>query len=97
MSTGAGGTPLEQAGPPDPGQCQAQPPVGAVALGEPVAEVGQRAVAEAGVFQLQAEGVREVDAAAHRLGGLAVRLPSLFCQRQNTGRTGPDDHYGPVS
>lgn len=21
----------------------------------------------------------------------------LFCQRQNTGRTGLDDHYGPVS
>lgn len=23
--------------------------------------------------------------------------PALFCQRQNTGRTGPDDHYDPVS
>lgn len=23
--------------------------------------------------------------------------PTLFCQRQNTGRTGLDDHYSPVS
>ncbi|MGN5376672.1 hypothetical protein ACQ4WX_00955 [Streptomyces lasalocidi] len=51
-----GGTPLEQAAPPDPRQCQAQQPVGAVAPGEPVTEVGQHAVLEAGVFQLQARG-----------------------------------------
>jgi hypothetical protein len=42
-----------------------QQPVGAVALGEPVAEVGQDAVVESRVFQLQAEGVLEVGAAAH--------------------------------
>jgi hypothetical protein len=60
-----GAAALEQAGPPDPGEREAQQPVGAVALGEPVAEVGQDAVVEAGVFQLQAEGVLEVDAAAH--------------------------------
>ncbi|MER7191279.1 hypothetical protein [Streptomyces flaveolus] len=39
-----GAAALEQAGPPDPGEREAQQPVGAAALGEPVAEVGQDAL-----------------------------------------------------
>ncbi|MEU6106314.1 hypothetical protein [Streptomyces flaveolus] len=43
----------------------AQQSVGAVTLGEPLAEVGQDAMVEGGCFHLQAEGVLEVDAPAH--------------------------------
>ncbi|MEU7729928.1 hypothetical protein AB0B78_32575 [Streptomyces sp. NPDC040724] len=33
-----------------------------------------------------------------RVGAEArIRMPALFCQRQNSGRTGLDDHYSPVS
>ncbi|MFJ3722721.1 hypothetical protein ACIPYQ_09115 [Streptomyces sp. NPDC090045] len=33
-----------------------------------------------------------------RVGAEArIRIPALFCQRQNSGRTGLDDHYSPVS
>lgn len=78
--------PLEQASPPDPGQREAQQPVGAVAFGEPVPEVGQDAVVEAGVFQFQSEGVLEVDAAANRLGGLAVRQVHHVLQHTDGGQ-----------
>jgi hypothetical protein len=80
--------PLSKPGPPDPGEREAQQPVGAVALGEPVAKVGQDAVVEAGVFQLQAEGVLEVDAAAHRLGRLSVGKIEQELQHVRGGEPG---------
>ena len=35
--------------------------------------VGEHAVVEAGIVQFDGQGLLEVDAAAHRLGGLTVR------------------------
>ena len=57
----------------EPNQREVQEQVGTVAHGEALAEVGQHAVVEAGIIEFQREGVFEVDAAAHRLGGLPVR------------------------
>jgi hypothetical protein len=45
---------------------QIEKTVGAVALGEALAEVGQDAMVEAGIVQLHRQGVLEIDAAADR-------------------------------
>ncbi|GAA2155661.1 hypothetical protein GCM10009760_55780 [Kitasatospora kazusensis] len=65
-------TRLDQAGLLQPGQHEIEEGVGPAVLGETLAEVGQHTVVEAGIVQLQAEGVLDVDAAAHRLGRLTV-------------------------
>ena len=57
----------------EPSQCEVQEPVGTVAHGQALPEVGQHAVVKAGIIEFQREGVLEVDAAPHRLGGLPVR------------------------
>jgi len=44
-----------------------------ITLGKAFTEIGQHAVVEAWVVQLQGQGVFEIDAAAHRLGHLPIR------------------------
>lgn len=62
----------DQADGPDFLQREAEQLVGPALLGQALSEVGKDAVMEAGVFQLHAQGVLEVDAVAHGLGGLPV-------------------------
>lgn len=69
-------------------QREVQEPVGTVALGEALSEVGQHAVVEAGIIELQREGIFEVDAAAHRLGGLPVRQAEQELQHTDSGQLG---------
>ncbi|MBB5939230.1 hypothetical protein [Streptomyces zagrosensis] len=64
--------PADQADGPDVLQRQAEKSVRPVFLSQALAEVGEHAVVEAGVFQLPTQGVCEVDPAAHGLGGLPV-------------------------
>ncbi|GGV06165.1 hypothetical protein GCM10010211_85920 [Streptomyces albospinus] len=52
---------------------QIEKTVGAVVLVEALTEVGQHAVVEAGIVQLQGHGVLEIDAAADRFRCLPVR------------------------
>lgn len=56
----------------EPGQSKVEQAVGAVAFGEPVAGSAQHAVVKAGVVQLQAECVLEIDTTAHGLGRLPL-------------------------
>jgi hypothetical protein len=60
--------------------------VGAVVLGEAVAEIGQHAVVEAGIVQLHGQRVFEVDAAADRLSGLPVRQVEQELQYTDGGQ-----------
>jgi hypothetical protein len=55
-----------------PGQGQVKEPVRPPLLQQPVPEVAEHAVVEAGIVELEAERVLEVDAAPHGLGGIAV-------------------------
>lgn len=77
-----------QAGLLEAGQREVEKAVGAVAFGETVAEVGQHTVVEAGIVQLHGHGVLEVDAAAHRLGGLPVRQIEHELQHTDGGQLG---------
>ncbi|GAA1329307.1 hypothetical protein GCM10009647_067980 [Streptomyces sanglieri] len=54
-------------------ECQIEKTVGAVVLGQALAEVGQHAVVEAGIVQLHGQGVLEIDAAADRFRCLTIR------------------------
>ncbi|GAA0336348.1 hypothetical protein GCM10010319_10480 [Streptomyces blastmyceticus] len=58
----------------------------AVALGVAVAEVGQRAVVEAGVIQFHGQCAFEGDPAADRLGGLPVRQIKQELQHTDGGQ-----------
>ena len=67
-----GGALADQPGLLQPGQGQVKEPVRPPVLQQPVAEVAQHAVVEAGIVEVEAERVLEVDPAPHRLGGVAV-------------------------
>lgn len=71
-----------------PLQCEIEQTIGTVLLGKPVAEVGQHAVVEARVVQLQREGIFEVDAAADRLCCLTVRQVEQELQDRDGGELG---------
>ena len=79
------------------GQREVEEAVSAVALGETVTEVGQHAVVEAGIVQLHGQGVLEVDAAAHRLGGLPVRQAEQELQHTDGGQLGGREARTPVA
>lgn len=68
------------------GQRKVEEAVRPAFLDEPIAEVGQHAVMEAGVVQLHRVGVLEVDAAADRLGGLPVRQAEQELQHTDGGQ-----------
>ena len=79
------------------GQGEIEEAVGAVALDETLAEVAQDTVMEAGIVQLQGQGVFEVDAAAHRLGGLPVGQTEQELQHANGGQLGRREAGAPVA
>ena len=67
------GSLADQPGLLQPGQGQVKEPVRPpFPFQQPVAEVAEHAVVEAGVVQVEAERVLEVDPAAHRFRGVAV-------------------------
>lgn len=70
------------------GQRQVKQAIGAIALGEAVTEIGQHTVVEAGIVQLQGQGVLEIDATAHRLGCLSVRQIEQELQHTDRGQLG---------
>ncbi len=70
------------------GQGQVQEPVRAVVFEKALPELGQHAVVEAGIVQLQAEGVLEVDAAPHGLRRVAVRQAQQELQHADGGQLG---------
>ncbi|GAA1336881.1 hypothetical protein GCM10009647_079540 [Streptomyces sanglieri] len=70
------------------GKCQIEEPVGAAVFGEALAEVGEHAVVEAGIVQLQGHGVLEIDAAADRLRRLPVRHAQQELQNADVGQLG---------
>lgn len=80
-----------------PLQCEIEQAIGAALLGKPVAEVGERTVVEAGVVQLQREGVCEVHAAADRLCGLTVRQVEQELQDRDSGELGRRQPGPPVT
>jgi hypothetical protein len=73
-----GGALADQPGLLPPGQGQVKEPVRALVRQQPVPEAAQHAVMEAGIVQVQAECVLEVDPAPHRPGGTAVVPPGLL-------------------
>ncbi|GGX36334.1 hypothetical protein GCM10010341_67270 [Streptomyces noursei] len=79
------------------GQREVEEAIGAVALGETVAEIGQHTVVEAGVVQLHGHRVLEVDPAAHRLGGLPVRQAEQELQHADGGQLGGREARTPVT
>jgi hypothetical protein len=79
------------------GQREVKEAIGAVALGETVAEIGQHAVVEAGIVQFHGHRVLEVDAAAHRLGGLPVRQAEHELQYTDGGQLGGRGARTPVT
>jgi hypothetical protein len=94
---GALGGPLaDQAGLLQAGQGQVKEPVRPSFLQQPVAEVAQHAVVEAGIVELEAERVLEVDPAPHRLGGIAVRQAEQELQHAHRGQLGGRDPGAPV-
>lgn len=84
---GALASPLsDQPGFPQTCQGEVEQSVGVVVLGQPVAEVAQHAVVEAGIVQLQSQGVLEVKAAAHLLGNLTVGQVEQELQHADGGQ-----------
>ena len=79
------------------GQREVEEAVGAAALGETLAEVGQHAVVEAGIVQLHGHGVLEIDAAAHRLGRLPVRQTEQELQHTDGGQLSGRETRAPVA
>lgn len=63
----------QQPGRPQTVQRQRRQGIGTIVLAEPVTEVRQDAVVEAGILQLHGQGVLDVDPASHRFSGLTVR------------------------
>ncbi|SEG62644.1 hypothetical protein SAMN05444920_103547 [Nonomuraea solani] len=61
-----------------------RPPV----LQQAVTEVTEHAVVEAGIVQFEAERVREVDATAHGLGGIAIGKVQHELQHAHRGQLG---------
>ncbi|MFE6946490.1 hypothetical protein [Streptomyces chartreusis] len=78
---------LRQSGFLEADQREVEETVGAVIFGGTVSEVGKHAAMEAGVVQLHGHGLLEVDAAADRLGGLAVGQAEQELQHTDGGRT----------
>lgn len=79
------------------GQSEVEEAVSTVVFGETVSEVGQHAVVEAGVVQLQGHGVLEVEAAADRLGSLPVRQAEYELQYTDGGQLGGRETRTPVT
>lgn len=70
---------------------------GAIALGEAVTEVGQDTVVDAGIVQLQSQGVLEINAAAHRLGYLAVGQVEQELQHADRGQLSGRETGTPIA
>ncbi|GED83197.1 hypothetical protein TNCT6_02820 [Streptomyces sp. 6-11-2] len=79
------------------GERQIEKTVGTVVLGEALAEVGQHAVVEAGIVQFHGQRVCEVEAAAHRLGGLSVGQAEQELQNRDGGQLGGREAGSPVA
>ena len=79
-----------------PGQGQVKEPVRPAFLQQPAAEVAQHAVMEAGIVEIKAERVLEVDPAPHRLGGVAVGQVQQELQHAHRGQLGRRDPRAPV-
>lgn len=79
------------------GQREVQQAVSTIALGETVTQVGQHTVMEAWVVQLHGQGVLEIDAAAHRLGCLAVRQVEQELQHADRGQLGGRQTEAPIA
>lgn len=70
------------------GERQIKKTVGAVILGEALAEIGQHTVVEAGIVQLHGQRVLEIDAAAHHFRRLPVRQTQQELQHADGGQLG---------
>ena len=79
-----------------PGQGQVKEPVRPAVLQQPVAEVAQHAVVEAGIVEIEAERVLEVDPAPHRLGGVTVGQVEQELQHAHRGQLRRRDPGPPV-
>ena len=94
---GALGGPLaDQPGLLQPGQGQVKEPVRPPLRQQPVAEIAQHAVVEARIVEIEAERVLEVDAAPHRLGGIAVREIEQELQHAHRGQLSRRDPGPPI-
>ena len=91
-----GGALADQPGLLQPGQGQVKEPVRPPVLQQPVAEVAQHAVVEAGIVEVEAERVLEVDPAPHRLGGVAVGQVEQELQHAHRGQLRRRDPRAPV-
>ncbi len=81
----------------EPGQGEIEQPVGAVSFREPVAEIAQHTVMEAGVVQLQGQRVLEVDTTAHGLGHLPIGQVQHILQHAHGGQLGRRQTRPPVT
>lgn len=68
------------------GQREVEETVGAAVFSETIAEVGQHTVVETRIIQFHGHRIFEVDAAAHRLGGLPVRQAEQELQNTDGGQ-----------
>jgi hypothetical protein len=79
-----------------PGQGQVKQPVRPPLLHQAVPEAARHAVTEAGVVEIEAERVLEVDPAPHRLGGITAGQPEQELQHAHHGQPGRRDPRPPV-
>jgi hypothetical protein len=91
-----GGPPADQPGLLQPGQGQVKEPVRPPILQQPLAEVTQHAEMEAGIVELEAERVLEVDPAPHRLSGITIGQVEQELQHAHRGQLRRRDPRPPV-
>jgi hypothetical protein len=91
-----GGALADQPGFLQPGRGQAREPVRPPVLQQPLAEVTQHAVVEAGIAGLEAGRVLEVDPAPHRPGSVTVRQVKQELQHAHRGQLRRRESRTPV-